>query len=383
MKQFSKEINYLKNIGTDKLPHSNRTLLDHLIGTANLLKELGRTEIEQKAGLFHSIYGTEYYKHSKKLKVEREEIINLIGNECEKLVHVFCNLNNRTRTILLKEDFEEPLKTQLLWLEYANIKEQQPNSPFLEKFEQILNINKIDDVKIENYVPILNTFPIFSIPIGVVNFGEKVRELNEKLIQEMELEKNNNINCQRTFSGNDSSWQSELGMEKKYEGFQKLKKVINEVAINFLVESLFLEKQYANKIITHNLWGNIIYNMGGWSQPHTHGDGTTLFTGVYYPKSENSDLLNLNKFDKTKVLIVGNIITEDGVLVLKDPSVVVKRMSRSNYFYNKIHQGGNIYIRPREGLLVLFPAWLEHFVTPVMDFKEKRYSISFAINIEE
>ena len=76
MNEFSKEIEYLKSIGCDKLPHSNRTLLEHLIGTTQLLKNLGRSEIEQKAGLFHSIYGTEYYRDSEKLKIKREEIIN-------------------------------------------------------------------------------------------------------------------------------------------------------------------------------------------------------------------------------------------------------------------------------------------------------------------
>ena len=382
MNEFSKEIEYLKSIGCDKLPHSNRTLLEHLIGTTQLLKNLGRSEIEQKAGLFHSIYGTEYYRDSEKLKIKREEIINLIGKECENLVHVFCNLNNRTRTIL-KADFDEPLRIRLLWLEYANIKEQNSNNPFLSKFEQILNINQIDDMQIKNYVPILNTFPLFSTPIGVVNFGEQARGLNKKLIQEMELEKNNNINCERTFSGNDSSWQSALEMEKKYEGFQILKDAINEVAKNFLTKSLFLKKEYEDKIVTHSLWGNIIYNMGGWSQPHMHGNGTTLFSGVYYPKSIDSDNINLDKLDQSKLLKASTVVREDGVLVLKDPSALVKKMSRANYFYNQMHQGANIYICPRESLLVLFPAWLEHFVTPVMDFKENRYSISFAIDIND
>ena len=63
-----------------------------MIGTAKLLKELGRNETEQKAGLFHSIYGTEYYKHSEKLNVNREEVKNLIGEESENLVYIFCNL---------------------------------------------------------------------------------------------------------------------------------------------------------------------------------------------------------------------------------------------------------------------------------------------------
>ena len=38
----------------------------------------------------------------------------------------------------------------------------------------------------------------------------------------------------------------------------------------------------------------------------------------------------------------------------------------------------NFSIKPRESLLVLFPAWVEHMVIPT-DNDEKRYSISFGI----
>ena len=36
-------------------------------------------------------------------------------------------------------------------------------------------------------------------------------------------------------------------------------------------------------------------------------------------------------------------------------------------------------IVPKESLLVLFPVWVEHYVTPTID-DEKRYSISFGIH---
>ena len=140
MNEFSKEIEYLKSIGCDKLPHSNRTLLEHLIGTAQLLKNLGRSEIEQKAGLFHSIYGTEYYKDSEKLNVKRDEIKNIIGKDAEYLVYVFCNLRNRTESILRNtlEDFSEETKMGLTWIEYANLREQNPKNNLLSQFENKL-----------------------------------------------------------------------------------------------------------------------------------------------------------------------------------------------------------------------------------------------------
>ena len=41
--------------------------------------------------------------------------------------------------------------------------------------------------------------------------------------------------------------------------------------------------------------------------------------------------------------------------------------------------GGEVSVVPRESLLILFPAWLIHMVTPLTK-KEKRYSISFDVN---
>ena len=66
-----------------------------------------------------------------------------------------------------------------------------------------------------------------------------------------------------------------------------------------------------------------------------------------------------------------------GSLVLKDPSGAHKKIVKvpiksPNYFIT------NFSIIPRESLLVLFPAYLEHYVTPTIDHS-KRYSISFSI----
>jgi hypothetical protein len=339
---------------------------------------MNRSIVEQKAGLFHSIYGTEYYINSKKLNIQRDEIIKLIGNESENLVYTFCSLSNRTQTIL-SSDLKNNFNLQLRWVEYANLIEQNKNHPFIEKFENDLGIKK---EKIVNYTPELSVAAIFSTPIGFINLGEQIRPLNKNLINDLENEMIHNKNCQRTFSGNLASWQSQLGLEIKYESFKNLQKIVTNVSIEFL-KSIFLEKKFLNNVHVDNFWGNIIYGSGGWSQPHIHGDGVTFLSGVYYPKSDGSENLNLDNFDASKFLINATIIQEEGVLVLRDPAKIIKGLSRSRYFYNKSYYGGNMYIRPREGALLLFPASLEHFVTPLINFREKRYSISFAVSIKQ
>ena len=54
---MKEKIDFLKSIGADKAPHGDRTLLDHLIGTRDKLKEMGAPEYLQDVGLFHSVYG--------------------------------------------------------------------------------------------------------------------------------------------------------------------------------------------------------------------------------------------------------------------------------------------------------------------------------------
>lgn len=372
MHNFENEIKFLRDIDTDKLPHTGRNLLEHLIGVSNLLKEYGRDKVEQKAGLFHSIYGTEYYKDSKKLNIDRQQIKDLIGEEAEEIVNIFCNLNNRTKTIL-EGKLQEPYKTQLRWLEYTNLKEQNSDNVYLPSFEKILNIHK-------EYKPFLNVMSIFPTPLGIINYGEMSRGLNKQLIIDIEKERELNETQLRTFSGNDSSWQSELGMEKKYNSFKSLQQVIQQ-AVDNLLQLTHLKKEYLKYVKVYNLWSNVILKDGGWSQPHIHGDGNSLWSGVYYPKSIDSDKVNLDDFNENEVVKVTHIIHEDGVLVLKDPAKIIKQLSKGRKFENKLFYGGDNYIVPREGLLVLFPASLEHYVTPVVNFKEKRYSISFVADI--
>jgi len=132
-------VEYLKGLGTDKLSHSGRSLLDHLIGVSNLLKENGRDEVDQAAGLFHSIYGTEYYKHSEKLEITRPEIINLIGPDAEFLVWLFCKTERRTIRILEDDWFDEPERTSLRWIEYCNLIEQKYDNEFVYQLKEKVN----------------------------------------------------------------------------------------------------------------------------------------------------------------------------------------------------------------------------------------------------
>lgn len=109
------------------LPHSGRTLQDHLNGTANILRYWKCSNDVVNAGLYHSVYGTSIYKNVATTK--REEIIALIGEYAESLVYTFCNTNGSK---LLH--FIENRNKELILVECANIMEQKNrNFQILEK----------------------------------------------------------------------------------------------------------------------------------------------------------------------------------------------------------------------------------------------------------
>ena len=219
---------------------------------------------------------------------------------------------------------------------------------------------------------------LFPTPFGFVNFGEEARELNAMLVKNIdeELVRYQPDTAERTFAKNECGWQSDLGMENLYESFAKLGDVISSCIGPVLTQSGY-EQEYAEELYVEDMWANVIISAGGFSEPHIHGSGRTLWSGVYYPKSDHEDLDDFNP-DK---FIIGGGQLGSGNLILKDPAHTIKGQVKppKEKVKSRAYSGGNITIKPRESLLVLFPAWLEHYVQPVTD-NTRRYSISFSIN---
>ena len=133
-------INYMIGIGADKIPHRDDNLLAHSTRVSGMLYSYGRSMDEVKAGLFHSIYGTEFQMY--KINISRQEVQDMIGENSEHIVNLFCTLNDRVNTILYGKGLSEPDKTNLRWLEYCNIKDQDPEAQILKEFEMLLTVNQ-------------------------------------------------------------------------------------------------------------------------------------------------------------------------------------------------------------------------------------------------
>ena len=117
------KIQFLKDCGADLCRHSGGTLLEHLVGTRDILKKQGAPEYLQDAGLFHSVYGTAYYMPDEGISTNREEIQKLIGIQAEEIAYWYCVLQAPRITEIVK--FEGQLKEDLLWLDLANNEEMQ------------------------------------------------------------------------------------------------------------------------------------------------------------------------------------------------------------------------------------------------------------------
>jgi hypothetical protein len=93
---LDQRVYFLRDVNVEAREHSERGLLDHLLGTRHLLLKWGARSALCDAGLFHSIYGTEGYQKALMPLSMRTRVQELIGNEAESLVFLFCVMRRHT-----------------------------------------------------------------------------------------------------------------------------------------------------------------------------------------------------------------------------------------------------------------------------------------------
>ena len=119
------KIKFLESKLIAYLGSAPKVVMDHLIGTAEILKSYGVSDYLIDAGLFHSIYGEASSRNMpKNLYLTRDELIDIIGQQAEQVVYEFCSISDpRSQNILLYPDGQ--LKEDLILLDRAN--EEQMN----------------------------------------------------------------------------------------------------------------------------------------------------------------------------------------------------------------------------------------------------------------
>jgi hypothetical protein len=136
---------FLVGLGVADIPHTEKTYLGHLVNVYRLMAARGCTEELCRAGMFHSIYGTQSFQGFKLPLARRPEVAALIGERAERLAYLNCAMDRATldralerpdgpypvtdrltgdEVLLSREDFDDLCRVHLYdWLE------QVPRSP--------------------------------------------------------------------------------------------------------------------------------------------------------------------------------------------------------------------------------------------------------------
>jgi hypothetical protein len=97
---------FLMNLGIADVPHTEKTYLSHLVAVYRLMESRGCTEELCRAGMFHSIYGTQQFQGFKLPLEERAAVRELIGERAERLGYLNCAMFRPTFDRAVQEDVE-------------------------------------------------------------------------------------------------------------------------------------------------------------------------------------------------------------------------------------------------------------------------------------
>ncbi len=80
----------LSTLGAGEIEHLDGPFIDHLVGTREILKSWGASEVLQDAGLYHAAYGTAGFGEKFSSSERRQEIAEIIGEAPEEIVYLYC-----------------------------------------------------------------------------------------------------------------------------------------------------------------------------------------------------------------------------------------------------------------------------------------------------
>ena len=92
-KNFKRMTDFLVGIGIEQVPHTQKSYLAHLIAVFRDLERAGCPEDACRAGMFHSIYGTEKFQGFTLPLERRGEVRALIGDRAEYLAYLNCAMD--------------------------------------------------------------------------------------------------------------------------------------------------------------------------------------------------------------------------------------------------------------------------------------------------
>jgi uncharacterized protein (TIGR02466 family) len=224
----------------------------------------------------------------------------------------------------------------------------------------------LNEKKIElNSVHSIFSTPIFESTIMVSNIDKIMNDLTIKynsLSEEEELFSSNGsvLSPVEAIEKNNVSVKSKISYYSEDTLHERV--IYKELtsAIEKVAQDIFNLYEY-DSITPHvvTMWGNVLGQQG---YIHSHSHSNSMFSGVWYPEDppevEEGSLSNYIKFiDPTRIKFFFM------------PQIKKKNSLNS----------GEIFIKPRKGMCLIFPSWLEHDTIPNENPLIQRYSISFNI----
>lgn len=87
-------IQFLRASGAAELMHDSHVpFLEHLTGTRRILQQWGVRQALSDAGLFHSVYGTEFFALDESVEAPaRTDVQELIGADAEEVAWLWCTI---------------------------------------------------------------------------------------------------------------------------------------------------------------------------------------------------------------------------------------------------------------------------------------------------
>ena len=92
-KDFKRLTGFLVEMGVEEVPHTHKSYLAHLVAVYRDLEAQGCPEDVCRAGMFHSIYGTEKFQGFTLPLARRGEVRALIGDRAERLAYLNCAMD--------------------------------------------------------------------------------------------------------------------------------------------------------------------------------------------------------------------------------------------------------------------------------------------------
>ena len=92
-RDYKRLTDFLVGMGVEQVPHTHKSYLAHLIAVFRSLEAQGFPEEVCRAGMFHSIYGTEKFQGFTLPLEHRDEVRELIGNRAEHLAYLNCAMD--------------------------------------------------------------------------------------------------------------------------------------------------------------------------------------------------------------------------------------------------------------------------------------------------